>query len=105
MAIGKGMYAMLLAGSLPWGFIPERRIADTRETSEVRVALSAAHREETDRIVCMAVSARWKRVQGVDTRGLAPGFRQGNRGGGQPGFARPTATRYNHSTPKEQYLE
>lgn len=56
MIIGENIFAMLLAEPFFQGFTT-KRIADTRETTEVLICISCESREEVDALVAKALAA------------------------------------------------
>ena len=72
MVIGENIYAMLLTESFFQGFTT-KRIADTRETTEVLICISCESRAEVDALVQKAVAAGGRAPNPVQDHGFMYG--------------------------------
>ncbi len=72
MVIGENIYAMLLTESFFQGFTT-KRIADTRETTEVLICISCESRAEVDALVQKALAAGGRAPNPVQYHGFMYG--------------------------------
>jgi hypothetical protein len=72
MIIGENIFAMLLTEPFFQGFT-KKRIADTRETTEVLICISCESREEVDALVQKALAAGGRAPNPVQDHGFMYG--------------------------------